>query len=80
MDPQKSKAQKTTIRFLGVVPEAVTDKVQASFFVLSRTVLSDSLRPHGLKPTRLLCPWYFPGKNAEWGASPFSRGSSHPRD
>ena len=43
MDPQKSKAQKTTIRFLGVVQEAVTDKVQAFFFVLSRTVLSDSL-------------------------------------
>ena len=21
------------------------------------------LRPHGLKPTRLLCPWDFPGKN-----------------
>ena len=24
---------------------------------------SDSLRPHGLKPTRLLCPWDYPGKN-----------------
>ena len=22
-----------------------------------------SLRPHGLEPTRLLCPWDFPGKN-----------------
>ena len=25
--------------------------------------MSDSLRPHGLLPTRLLCPWDFPGKN-----------------
>ena len=23
----------------------------------------DSLQPHELKPTRLLCPWDFPGKN-----------------
>ena len=27
------------------------------------TVVSDSLWPHGLKPTRLLCPWDSPGKN-----------------
>ena len=27
------------------------------------SVVSNSLRPHGLKPTRLLCPWNFPGKN-----------------
>ena len=27
-----------------------------------RSVVSDSLRPHGLRPTRLLCPWGFPGK------------------
>ena len=26
-------------------------------------VLSNSLRPHGLWPTRLLCPWDFLGKN-----------------
>ena len=26
--------------------------------------MSDSLRPHGLKPVRLLCPWDFPGKSA----------------
>ena len=29
----------------------------------SRSVVSDSSRPHGLQPTRLLCPWDFPGKN-----------------
>ena len=28
---------------------------------------SDSLRPHGLQPTRCLCPWDFPGKNTELG-------------
>ena len=25
--------------------------------------MSDSLKPHGLQPTRLLCPWISPGKN-----------------
>ena len=27
------------------------------------SVVSDSLRPYGLWPTRLLRPWTFPGKN-----------------
>ena len=27
------------------------------------SVTSDSLRPHGLQPARLFCPWDFPGKN-----------------
>ena len=29
-----------------------------------------------MSPTRLLCPWNSPGKNADWGAIPISRGSS----
>ena len=31
--------------------------------MLSGSVISDSLWPRGLYPTRLLCPWNFPGKN-----------------
>ena len=31
--------------------------------VLSPPVVSGSLRPHGLKPTRLPCSWNSPGKN-----------------
>ena len=34
---------------------------------VSRSVVSDSLRPHGLQPTRLLCPWDFLGKNTGVG-------------
>ena len=30
---------------------------------VSCSVMSDSLRPHGLWPTRFLCPWDSPGKN-----------------
>ena len=33
----------------------------------SRSVVSDSLQPHGLQPTRLLCPWEFPGKSTGVG-------------
>ena len=33
----------------------------------SRSVLSDSSQPHGLKPTRLLRPWDFPGKSTGVG-------------
>ena len=29
--------------------------------------MSDSLLPHGLQTTRLLCPWTSPGKNAGMG-------------
>ena len=29
----------------------------------SRTVVPNSLRSHGLQPTRLLCPWDLPGKD-----------------
>ena len=32
--------------------------------MLSCSVVSDSLGPHGLWSTRLLCPWDFPGKNS----------------
>ena len=33
----------------------------------SLSVVSDSSRPHGLQPTRLLCPWDFPGKSTGVG-------------
>ena len=34
--------------------------------------MSDSQRPHGLQPTRLLCPWIFQARVLEWGAIAFS--------
>ena len=34
-----------------------------SYSSVSRSTMSDSLRPHNLSPTRLLCPWDSPGKN-----------------
>ena len=34
---------------------------------VSHSVMPDSLRPHGLQPTRLLCPRDFPGKDTGTG-------------
>jgi len=42
----------------------------------SRSVVSDSSRPHGLQPTRLLRPWDFPGKSTWVGPQCLLR--SHP--
>ena len=35
--------------------------------ILSGSVVSDSLQPHGLQPARFLSPWGFPGKNTGAG-------------
>ena len=36
-------------------------------YVLSHSLVSDSLRPHGLQPARLFCLWNCPGKNTGVG-------------
>ena len=38
------------------------------------SVVSDSLWPHGLWPTRLLCPWNSPGKNTGVGCHALLQG------
>ena len=42
--------------------------------LVSHSVMSDSLRPHGLYPTRLLCPWDSPGKNTGEGGHSLLQG------
>ena len=41
-------------------------------------VLSDSLWPHGLQPTRILCPWHSPGKNTGVGCHALFQENSDP--
>ena len=43
--------------------------------ILSRSVMSDSLQPHGLQPTRPLCPWNSPGKNTGVGCHSLLQGN-----
>ena len=40
--------------------------------------MSDSVGPHGLKLTRLPCPWNFPGKNTAVGCHSLLRDLLNP--
>ena len=40
------------------------------------SVMSNSLQPHGLQPTRFCCPWNFPGKNIVVGCHFLLQGLS----
>ena len=56
----------------GILQARILDWVAISFsnawkWKWSYSVVSDSQRPYGLQPTRLLCPWDFPGKSTGAG-------------
>ena len=72
---------------MGVLGRAVqrnrTNVRQIDVCVCSHSVVSNSLRPHGLQPARLLSLWNFPGKSTGGGClsllqgvSPTQEGSS----
>ena len=42
---------------------------------ISRSVVSDSLQPHGLQPARFLCPWNSLGKNTGVGNHSLLQGN-----
>ena len=50
-----------------VTPTKITFKIANTVLKWSRSVTSDSVRPHGLRPTRLLRPWALPGKSTDVG-------------
>ena len=63
----------------GILKARILEWVAISFFnawkwkvKVSHSVVSDSSRPQGLQPTRLLHPWDFPGKSTGGGAVAFS--------
>jgi len=54
----------------GILQARILEWVAISFsnaWKWSCSVVSDSLQPHGLQPTRLLHPWDFPGKSTGVG-------------
>ena len=53
---------------------------QSCVYVLSRSMVSASLRSYGLWPARILCHGILQARILEWVAISFSRGSSWPRD
>ena len=58
---------------LGQVSVLIPSTPQESEIV-SYSVMSKSLRPHGLQPTRLLCPWDPPGTNTGVGCHALLQG------
>ena len=63
------------IPFSNVVYVILRYRSCTSVAVLSHSVMSDSLRPHGLQPTKLLCPWGF-SRQEYWSGLP----CPHPGD
>ena len=63
--PCNQGVSKGTCYFLSLVsPNKASPECSSSFLrMLSRSAMSDSLWPHGLWPSRFLCPENFPGKN-----------------
>ena len=53
--------------------------IKVCMCVPSCSAVSDFLRPCGLKPARLLCPWESPDKNTGMGCHSLFRSSSQPR-
>ena len=49
------------------VPSASTVQIRRPRLFQSRSAVSSSLRPRGLLPVRLLCPWDCPGKSSGVG-------------
>ena len=58
--------QAPSVLSLSVWKDVCKDKILKSESV-SHSVVSDSLWPHGLQPTGLLCPWNSPGENTRVG-------------
>ena len=50
-----------------LTPRALHTSLQILLLLLSRSVVSDSVRPHRRQPTRLCCPWDSPCKNTGVG-------------
>ena len=52
---------------VGGIPLGLTPTYPCVCVCLVASVVSSSLQPPGLQPTRLLCPWDSPGKNTRVG-------------
>ena len=48
--------------------------LQLQLLLLSHSVVSNSMQPHGLQPAMLLCPWDSPGKDTGMGCCALLQG------
>ena len=64
------------MKFLGMHCDSETESRDMEVKVLVAQSMLDSLQPHGLYPTSLICPWNSPGKNTEVGRHSLLQGIS----
>ena len=69
--PRYSKKLRSERRTGGFQQEVTLQTVRVS---VNHSVLSDSSRPHGPQPARLLCPWDSPGQNTGMGSHALLQG------
>ena len=74
LNQDRIKISDVLVKVLTSSPEGKKKRKQSPCAVLSRSVMSDSLRLHGLQPSRLLCPWDSPGKNTGVGCHVLLQG------
>ena len=67
---KKKKKKKTQKILLLLILHPLHNLKQLFLVCVSHSVISNSLRLHGLYPTRLLFPWDFPGKNTGVSSHP----------
>ena len=71
--PQPSEMEKKRTQKIFQVPGLYSSFSLKPLETLA-AVISDSLQPHGLWPTWLLCPWDSPGKNTRVGCHSLLQG------
>ena len=64
------------LRLAWIDPRKTCKETLLLLLLLSCSGMSDSVRTHGLQPTRLPRPWDSPGKNTGVGAIAFSEGDT----
>jgi len=62
------------MRYLPTMSQEILFVVSCMHGCQVASVVSESLRPHGLLPTQLLCPWNSPGKNTGVGCHALLQG------
>ena len=60
--------KKTQSSSLSILESVFLERDDGDGLVAKSCTTIQSMQPHGLQSTRLLCPWDFPGKAMEWVA------------
>ena len=77
---QESPGSRSRLEIQNCCQKSSTSPAPLKTESVSCLVVSHCSQPHGLSPTRFLCPWILQSRILEWVAMIFFRGSPQPRD